>query len=160
MAATPRWYTTPDVVVVGANEVTVVTGRGEDREVASVRTPGNRPLPTDLIARLSNVDAAVVVDYAGYAVTDGAPGDTVHPWSAAGLHAYAWVAGGAPAAATDIVLSAPTAHRPGDRITVLTARGAGRSRSAACCAPTHRPPCTPSTGSPPTSPADGSPRSR
>jgi putative ABC transport system permease protein len=120
----PRWYTTPDVVVVGANEVSIVTGSGEDREVASVRTPGNRPLPTDLIAQLSNVDAVVEVDYAGYAVTDAAPGDTVHPWSAAGLHEYAWVAGGAPAAATDIVLSAPTAHRPGDRITVLTARGA------------------------------------
>jgi putative ABC transport system permease protein len=120
----PSWYTRPDVVVAGANEATVVTGRGEDREVASVRTPTSRPLPADLPARLSTVDAIVVVDHAGFAVAAGAPGDTVHPWSTADLHAYSWVAGGARAAATDIVLTAPTAHRPGDRITVLTARGA------------------------------------
>jgi putative ABC transport system permease protein len=120
----PRWYTRPDVVVAGANEATVVTGRGEDREVSSVRTPTSRPLPADLVARLSTVDATVVVDHVAFAVTAGAPGDTVRPWSAADLHAYAWVAGGAPAAPTDIVLTAPTAHRPGDRLTVLTAQGA------------------------------------
>jgi len=116
----PRWYTNPDVVVAGANEATVVTGRGEDREVASVRAPTGRPLPADLPGRLSTVDATVVVDHAGFGSVQGAPGDTVHPWSAAGMHAYTWIAGGAPAAATDVVLTAPTAHRPGDRITVLT----------------------------------------
>ena len=120
----PRWYTNPDVVVAGANEATVVTGHGEDREVASVRAPTGRPLPADLPGRLSTVDATVVVDHAGFGSVQGAPGDTVHPWSAAGMHAYTWIAGGAPAAATDVVLTAPTAHRPGDRITVLTARGA------------------------------------
>ncbi|WP_203901508.1 ABC transporter permease [Virgisporangium aliadipatigenens] len=118
-----RWYTGADVVVAGANEASVTTGSGEDRETASVRTPEIRPLPADLPARLSTVDATVVVDHAGYAATAGAPGDTAHPWSAAGLHAYTWVAGGPPEARTDIVLSAPTAHRPGDRITVSTARG-------------------------------------
>ena len=120
----PRWYSSADVVVVGANQVSVTTGTGEDRETESLRTPESRPLPPDLTARLSTMDATVVTDYAGAGVAGGAPGDTVHPWSAAGLHAYAWVAGGKPAADTDIVLSAPTAHRPGDKITVLTARGA------------------------------------
>ena len=120
----PRWYTGADVVVAGADRVSITTGSGEDREVESVRTPLHRPLPSDLPARLSTVDATMVVDHAGYGATAGAPGDTVHPWSAAGLHAYSWVAGGAPAGPTDIVLTAPTAHRPGDRITVLTTRGA------------------------------------
>jgi putative ABC transport system permease protein len=119
----PGWYTKPDVVVAGANEVSVVTGTGEDREVKSARTPTSRPLPAELPARLSTVDATMVVDYAGYATVDGAPGDTVHPWSAAGLHDYAWEAGGAPASATDVVLTAPTGHRPGDRVTLHTALG-------------------------------------
>ena len=119
----PRWYRNADVVVAGADQVSVSTGTGEDREVESVRTPQGRSLPADLPSRLAGVDATLVVDYAGYAAAAGAPGDTVHPWSAAGLHRYTWVAGRAPAAASDVVLSAPTAHRPGERITVLTAHG-------------------------------------
>jgi putative ABC transport system permease protein len=119
----PRWYTQPDVVVAGAHKVSVVTGSGEDREVESVRTPSSRALPADLPARLATVGTDVVVDYAGYATTTGAGGDTVHPWSAAGLHSYSWTFGGAPSAATDIVLTAPTSHRPGDRISVRTAQG-------------------------------------
>lgn len=122
----PRWYVTSDVVVAGANTVSITTGSGEDRETETVRTAGSRALPADLPERLSVTDATVVVDSAGYAVAEGAPGDTVHPWSAARLHAYTWVAGGAPHGAADIVLSAPTGHRPGDRITVLTTRGAER----------------------------------
>jgi putative ABC transport system permease protein len=119
----PRWYTGADVVVVGANAVSIATGAGEDREVKSVRTQANRTLPADLPAQLSTLDVAVVVDHAGYAATPGAPGDTAHPWSAAGLHGYTWVAGGAPASTTEVVLTAPTDHRPGDRIPVLTALG-------------------------------------
>ncbi|ONH26993.1 FtsX-like permease family protein [Pseudofrankia asymbiotica] len=122
----PRWYTAPDVVVAGAGKVSITSGSGEDRETSSTRTIRTRALPAGLADRLQAAlggEAAVVVDVAGYAAADGAPGDTVHPWSAAALHPYSWVAGGAPRAAGDVVLSAPTGHRPGDRVTVATAHG-------------------------------------
>ncbi|GAA4708594.1 FtsX-like permease family protein [Phytohabitans rumicis] len=119
----PDWYVTPDVVVAGTNTVSVTTGSGEDRETESLRTTASRALPADLPDRLSTMDADVVVDYAGPATADGAPGDTVHPWSAATLHPYTWSAGGPPRAPTDIALSGPSGHRPGDRITVHTLRG-------------------------------------
>jgi len=67
-----------------------------------------------------------VVDYAGYAAASGAPGDSVHPWAVATLHAYTWVSGGAPARAGQIVLTAPTGYRAGDPITVQTAAGPRR----------------------------------
>jgi putative ABC transport system permease protein len=124
--AGPRWFTKPDVVLAGTNTVSITTVVDGDRETETVRTVGALALPADLPTKLSTVDAEVVVDRAGYAVADGAPGDTVHPWSAASLHDYRWVAGGPPRDVDDLVLTAPTAHRPGDRITVLTALGAAR----------------------------------
>jgi putative ABC transport system permease protein len=120
----PRWYAGADVVVAGAGTVSVTTGAGDERETESLRTAGSRAVPPELVERLSTMDADVVVDYAGYAATAGAPGDRLRPWSAAGLSAYTWKAGGAPRTATDVVLSAPTDHRPGDRVQVTTARGA------------------------------------
>ena len=38
----------------------------------------------------------MVTDYAGYGQAAGAPGQAIHPWAAAGLHPYRWVAGGPP----------------------------------------------------------------
>jgi putative ABC transport system permease protein len=118
-----RWYTTADVVVAGANGITVHFGSGEDAETYTTSTVESRPLPADLVSRLSTVDASVVVDYAGPATAPGVPGDTAHPWSAASLHAYRWVAGRAPMNAGEVVLTGPTDHRPGDRLTVQTAAG-------------------------------------
>jgi hypothetical protein len=40
-----RWYTTPEVIVVGASQVSVITCSGEDREVASIRTPRQPAAP-------------------------------------------------------------------------------------------------------------------
>ena len=124
-AGDPAWYVTPQVVVSGVDTVAVTSGSGEDRETESLRTPDARALPADLVARLSTVDATVVVDHATPATVDGAPGDTVHPWSASTLHPFAWVAGGPPAAATDLVLAEPTRYRPGDRVTVHSVHGVG-----------------------------------
>ncbi|GIJ67035.1 ABC transporter permease [Virgisporangium ochraceum] len=121
----PTWYVTPQVVVSGVDTVSVTTGSGEDRETESLRTD-QRLLPADLVAKLSTVDAAVVVDHAVPAAAAGAPGDTLHPWSASTLHPFGWVAGGPPTAAGDIVLTAPTRHRPGDEVTVHSVRGAQR----------------------------------
>lgn len=118
-----RWFTTADVVVAGADRITVHFGSGEDAETESVRTVEARAVPAGLVSRLSDVDASVVVDYAGPATAAGAPGDTAHPWSAAALHPYRWVAGGPPVNADDVVLTAPTSHRPGDRLTLRTAGG-------------------------------------
>jgi putative ABC transport system permease protein len=119
----PRWFTNADVVLAGTDTVTVVTGSGDDRESESETTGESAALPGDLPARLSTVDAHQIVDYASYAQASGAPGDTVHPWSAAALHDFAWQAGGQPTAAGQIVLTAPTRYRPGDPITVHTATG-------------------------------------
>lgn len=119
----PRWYIDAPVVVSGADSITVTTGSGEDRETDTTRTARHQAVPADLPARLTAAGLTVVVDHAGHAMADGAPGDTVHPWSAAALHPYTWVAGGAPAGPGDIVLTAPTAHRPGETITVQTVRG-------------------------------------
>jgi putative ABC transport system permease protein len=118
-----RWFTAADVVVAGADSVTVHFGSGEDAETESVRTVEARAVPATLAAQLSDVDASVLVDYAGPASAAGAPGSTAHPWSSAALHPYSWVAGGPPSGPDSVVLTAPTAHRPGDRITLQTAGG-------------------------------------
>jgi putative ABC transport system permease protein len=83
-------------------------------------------VPAALARRLTMMPAAVVVDYAGYGFASGAHGDSVHPWAAAALHGYAWVSGGPPARAGQIVLTAPTGYRAGQRIVVQTAAGPRR----------------------------------
>ncbi len=118
-----RWFGTADVVVAGADSITVHFGSGEDAETETARTVESRAVPVGLVDRLSTLDASVLVDYAGPASTAGAPGDTAHPWSAAALHPYRWVAGGAPRGPDDVVLTAPTTHHPGDRLTLHTAAG-------------------------------------
>jgi putative ABC transport system permease protein len=132
----PRWFVRPDVVVAGTGSVAVTIGAGEDADTETTRTAASRTVPAAVAARLSTLeattpdattpDATAVVDYAGYAMTTGAPGDTAHPWSAAAMHDYHWVAGGRPTGNDEIVLTAPTKHRPGDRITVQTIEGPER----------------------------------
>ncbi|MBL7523445.1 ABC transporter permease [Frankia sp. CNm7] len=122
----PTWYGDADVVVAGGGTVSVTTGSGDDRETASLRTAGTRGLPGGLPERLAGLDAALVVDFAAYAVSPGAPGATAHPWSAAALHPYEWVAGGPPRDPADVVLTAPTDHRPGTEVTVVSGRGVER----------------------------------
>src|SRR5262249_60733591 len=85
-----------------------------------------RAVPPALAARLSRLNAAAVLDYAGYASARGAPGSTVHPWAAASLHHYTWVSGGPPAGPGQIVLTAPTGLGPGGRIVLQTAGGQRR----------------------------------
>ncbi len=120
----PHWYPKADVVVAGAQTIRVVTGSGDDRETSTTTTGEPAALPAGLPGQLSVVDGArEVVDYAGYAQVTGAPGDTAHPWSSAMLHDYTWQAGGPPDAPDQVVLTAPTAYRPGDRVAVRTALG-------------------------------------
>ncbi|GIH14452.1 FtsX-like permease family protein [Rugosimonospora africana] len=120
----PRWYPNADVVVAGAQTIRVVTGSGDDRETSTTTTGEPAALPAGLSDRLSTLDGVrQVVDYAGYAQAPGAPGDTAHPWSSAALHGYAWQAGGPPTDPGQVVLSAPTAHRPGDMVAVQTVLG-------------------------------------
>ncbi|MCL2091872.1 MAG: ABC transporter permease [Micrococcales bacterium] len=112
----PQWFVSADVVVVGGDRV---AGR-------NVARPSVEPLavPADLAGRLAaQVDADVVVDYAGPASVVGAPGDSVHPWSASSLHPFAWESGGAPDGDDQVVLTAPTDHAPGDRVTAQTVAG-------------------------------------
>ncbi|MGW0861004.1 FtsX-like permease family protein [Streptomyces sp. NPDC002611] len=49
-----------------------------------------------------------------------------HPWSSAALASYGLSAGRPPATAGEIVLDAALGHRPGEPVTVLTARGPQR----------------------------------
>jgi putative ABC transport system permease protein len=125
-AGHPRWFTKPDVVVAGDNSVSITTGSGEDRETSAVTTGEARAVPAVLASRLAGLGAAMVVDYAGYAAAAGAPGNTVHPWSAAGLHEYTWVSGGPPRRAGQLVLTAPARFRPGNKVVVQTAAGPRR----------------------------------
>src|SRR5690349_2775529 len=152
-AGQPRWFSRAAVVVAGTDKVSVTSGSGDDRETESTGTVLARAIPAGAGARLAALGARlrvpVVTDYAGYARAPGAPGGTMHPWAAASLHGYTWVAGGPPqpaghgTAAGDagartggasgpsgaasglpgLVLTAPTEHRPGDRVIVQTAAG-------------------------------------
>jgi len=122
----PRWFTKPDVVVAGDNSVSITTGSGDDRETSAVTTGEARAVPAVVASRLAGLGAVMVVDYAGYAAAAGAPGNTVHPWSAAALHDYTWVSGGPPHRAGQLVLTAPARFRPGDKVVVQTAAGPRR----------------------------------
>jgi putative ABC transport system permease protein len=122
-AAPPSWFTKPDVVVSGQNSVSITSGTGKHEQTHSVRTPESRPVPADVVRQLSGLGAAMVVDYAAYASVPGAPGSALHPWAAAGLHDYTWVSGGPPRGPDQLVVTAPTRLRPGDRVTAQTAAG-------------------------------------
>ena len=127
----PRWFTRAAVVVAGNDTVSVTTGSGDDRETETVRTPAARAVPAALAARLAalastGAGAATVTDYAGYGQAAGAPGQTIHPWAAAGLHPYRWVAGGPPDGPGQLVLTAPARYAPGQPVTVQTAAGPRR----------------------------------
>jgi len=119
----PGWYARAGVVVAGADTVSITTGSGDDTSTNTAGTGQTRAVPPGLVVRLAALAGATVVDYAGYAAAVGAPGDTAHPWTAAALHRYGWVSGGPPQGAGQIMLTAPTRYRPGDRITVQTAAG-------------------------------------
>ena len=119
----PRWFTRPDVVVAGTNSVSITTGSGDNRETSSETTDDARAVPPALARRLAGLGAGMVEDYAGYAAAAGVPGDTMHSWSAAGLHRYTWVSGGPPRTPGQIVLTAPVRLRPGAAVTVQTAAG-------------------------------------
>lgn len=125
-AARPRWFTTPDVVVTGTDAVTAVSGTGDNQQTSTLSTGQVRAVPAGLARRLSHLEAAAVTDYAAYAYLPGAPGTTLHPWSAAALHDFRWAAGGPPAGPGEIVLTAPTRYRPGDLVGVQTAVGPRR----------------------------------
>src|SRR5262249_6696668 len=125
-ASHPRWFTKPDVVVAGDNSVSITTGSGDDRETSAVTTGEARAVPAALVGRLARLGATIVAAYAGYATAPGVPGNTVHPWSAAALHGYAWVSGGPPHRAGQLVLTAPARFRPGNTVVVQTAAGPHR----------------------------------
>src|SRR5262249_21549608 len=125
-ASHPRWFTKPDVVVAGDNSVSITTGSGDDRETSAVTTGEARAVPAALAGRLAGLGATIVADYAGHATAPGVPGNTVHPWSAAALHGYAWVSGGPPHPAGQLALTAPARLRPGNTGVVQTAAGPRR----------------------------------
>ncbi|HEU5418385.1 MAG TPA: FtsX-like permease family protein, partial [Streptosporangiaceae bacterium] len=125
-AGQPRWYTRPAVVVAGTGTVRVTSGSGGDRETESVRAGSARAVPPAAAARLRALGVPVIADYASPAHAAGAPGTSVHPWAAAALHRYSFVAGGPPATAGQVVLTAPTRLRPGQQVTVQTTAGPRR----------------------------------
>ncbi|MEU1318693.1 ABC transporter permease [Streptomyces tibetensis] len=81
------------------------------------------------LGRLPGVEAAVADRsfYAQAAGTDQRVGERQgHPWSTVALAAYGLDAGRAPATSGEIVLDESLGHGPGERVTVLTARGPQR----------------------------------
>jgi putative ABC transport system permease protein len=122
-AGQPHWYTRPAVVVAGPGSVSITSGSGDDRDTESVRTAVSRPVPYGAAARLRALGGPAVTDYASPARAAGAPGTALHPWAAAALHRFVFVSGGPPAASDQVVLTAPTRLRPGQRVTVQTTAG-------------------------------------
>ncbi|GGM67474.1 FtsX-like permease family protein [Dactylosporangium sucinum] len=116
------WLDRADVVVAGTASATL-TADDPGRPPGVTDTVESRALPADLPKRLSTVDGDLVVDHAGYATIADETGDRIHPWSIAALHRSTWAAGGPPTGPDGIVLTAPAAHRVGDRITAQTAAG-------------------------------------
>ncbi|GAB3148286.1 ABC transporter permease [Micromonospora sonneratiae] len=114
---TPLWYPAADVVVAGTNSVAVTSGSGEDRVTERRVTLASASLPAELPARLAElpgvtgvvVDRRIPVDVEGTAATAA-------PWSSAGLRPYTLLAGGAPTANDQVVLTGPTDRVPGDHV--------------------------------------------
>src|SRR5262249_56039618 len=102
------------------------SGAGGDGEACAVTTGEARAVPAALAGRLAGLGATIVADYAGHATAPGVPGNTVHPWSAAALHGYAWVSGGPPHRAGQLALTAPARFPPGNTVVVQTPAGPRR----------------------------------
>jgi putative ABC transport system permease protein len=120
----PHWYVTPDVVVAGPNKAGASAANPNGASGNSALPPGERGhIPAETVTTLATMDGIrqVVVDRAGYARLDQAT--EAHPWSAAALHSYTLVAGGPPNGDDQVVLTAPTRHRPGDHLSVTTFDG-------------------------------------
>ena len=121
--ARPTWFARAGVVIAGDDTVSIPPGEaGAGPE--TLRTAGARAVPATLVRPLSALGARAVTDYAGYAAARGAPGRSVHPWSAAALHGYSWVTGGPPRQPGQLVVSAPTRLTAGARVVVQTTLGA------------------------------------
>ncbi|MET7421554.1 ABC transporter permease [Dactylosporangium sp. NPDC005555] len=122
----PQWFTLPDVVVTGNQTVTVTVTVDEGDGVHSTSTQRTRrpqQLPEGAAGRLAALPGAtVVVDRSVPADIDGAALD-VHPWSSAGLHPFTILGGEPPQTGDQVVLTAPTSHRPGDRVEASTPLG-------------------------------------
>ncbi|MDG6103540.1 ABC transporter permease [Dactylosporangium aurantiacum] len=123
----PVWYVHSPVVVTGHQTVSVTVDEGDgERYTETLRTRRPGQLPPDTAARLAALPGAtVVVDHAVPVDLIGADGAAVraHPWSSAGLHPYTFVGGDPPRGDDEVVLTAPTGHRQGDRVEAWTPLG-------------------------------------
>ncbi|MET7394754.1 FtsX-like permease family protein [Dactylosporangium sp. NPDC005572] len=121
----PVWYAGADAVVAGPRTAVLHVDEGDG--VAYDAVTGTRfaqAVPAEAAARIAAipgvtavVDRAVPVDLPG-----GVPA-VAHPWASAGLHRYTMITGTEPSGPGEVVLTAPTGHRPGDRVDVLTPAG-------------------------------------
>ncbi|GAA3227227.1 ABC transporter permease [Dactylosporangium siamense] len=119
----PVWYSQADVVVTGSQTVSITVDEGDgERSTSTQRTRRPQQLPADTAARLGALPGAtVVVDRAVPVDVAGAPFDA-HPWSSAGLHPLT-LDGAGPRGDDEVVLTAPTDRRPGDRVEAWTPLG-------------------------------------
>jgi putative ABC transport system permease protein len=120
----PQWYRNADVVVAGSNTVSVTTGTGDEVMTSTTGTAYSTALPADLPARLAAL-AGVAEAVPEHQAPIEVAGDVgiARPWSAAALGAYTGLAGGPPTADDQVVLTAPTDRRPGDRVPAQTPDG-------------------------------------
>ncbi|MFF8831816.1 ABC transporter permease [Streptomyces sp. NPDC015131] len=107
----PERFAAAPVVVKGRDTLAVPTPIGD--RVQRLAQP--RPVPRDVVARLRSL--GTVVEDRSFAVrAEGGPADLVgHPWSTAAFAPYELVAGRAPVAADEVVVSGDWA-RPGARV--------------------------------------------
>src|SRR6516165_3820905 len=63
-ASDPGWYARADVVVAGADTVSITAGSGDNADTNTAGTGQTRAVPPGLAARLAALTGATVADYA------------------------------------------------------------------------------------------------
>jgi putative ABC transport system permease protein len=122
----PRWYIAPSVVVAGPDRGGVTPNDPDGRFNPALPAGERGFVPAGVVAALAGIDdvSAVVVEHVSYA--QFGPATEAHPWAASALHPFTFVAGGPPADADHVVLTAPTGTRVGEVVTVATVDGPRR----------------------------------
>jgi putative ABC transport system permease protein len=147
--AVARYAAAP--VLVASNQVSYVTGSGDNRETDSLPLAERAQLPASLagtIAALPGVRAAVsdVAIPAALSTSAGSATVEAHPWSAAQLAPFTLRSGAAPTADDDVVLGAGVAARlhavTGRDVTLQLPSGPRTFAVTGIAAPTGRSPQT------------------
>lgn len=117
----PVWYSDAALVAVASDTISVRVGTGDEASTATNTTEVRPAVPAAAVARLSALPGAIldrrIPAMAGDVAVD------VHPWASAALHPTGTIAGRAPAAAGEVVVTTDSGHAVGDQLPVRTGQG-------------------------------------